>query len=669
MTQRVQKQLDFLKSGAYKQKRCHQTIDIEQSVQGLCESEKVVVQLSVMLEGEVPHFIPEDRIGFHRYRATPPAFKISKDERIIDNITPDYYSVLSVGLDEIQAKVRLKKKTADEKTKAFYDAVLRCADSALSYADRVKNAAKAAGVKELYNALCQVPHSKATSLLEACVFMKFIIFTLRAANHNHITLGSFDRYMRPFYEADRKKGKTKEELLEIIEEFFISLNFDTDLYFGMQQGDNGQSLVLGGRDADRKDTYCELSELCMQASLELDIIDPKINLRVDSNTPKERYEFATRLTRQGLGFPQYSNDDIVIPGLIDLGYAPQDAANYTMAACWEFIIPGKGMDVPNLRTMNYPAVVEKVTAEQLIHCDSFDAFFEKVKEEIAKECRKLMESAKNRRLLPAPYLSIFMTDCLDKGKDVAEGGATYYNYGCHGAGLSTAADALYAIKQVIYDEKSCSKEQLLQALKTNFAEDAALRNKLLSCPKMGQDDDRVDGIASKLMHHFALQMNGKPNTLGGIYRAGTGSAMEYVLSAARVGATADGRKSGEPYGSSFSPSLQAKLSGPLSCIKSFTKQNLKETINGGPLTMELSDTVFHSDDGIQKVAALVRAFIARGGHQLQLNTIQREKLLEAEKHPELYKNLIVRVWGWSGYFVELDQPYREHILQRTAFQI
>lgn len=194
-----------------------------------------------------------------------------------------------------------------------------------------------------------------------------------------------------------------------------------------------------------------------------------------------------------------------------------------------------------------------------------------------------------------------------------------------------------------------------------------LRNQLLSYPKMGNNDDYVDSLASEIMEAFSGYLNGKPNGAGGIFRAGTGSAMEYLFSAARVGATPDGRKAGQPYGSSFSPAITTKLEGPLSCIQSFTKFDMSKIINGGPLTMEIHDTVFRNEDGIRKVAQLVKGFIDLGGHQLQLNSINRDRLLDAQKHPEDHQNLIVRVWGWSGYFNELDKAYQDHIIQRTEF--
>lgn len=155
------------------------------------------------------------------------------------------------------------------------------------------------------------------------------------------------------------------------------------------------------------------------------------------------------------------------------------------------------------------------------------------------------------------------------------------------------------------------------------------------------------------------------NDRGGIIRAGTGSAMYYIFHAKELGATADGREAGVPLPVNYAPSLNIKLNGPVSLIKSFTKPDLTKTINGGPLTLEFSESVFSQTESIVKVAQLVRYFIQRGGHQLQLNTVNRERLLDAQKHPENYRNLIVRVWGWSGYFVELDKCYQDHIIRRA----
>ncbi len=186
---------------------------------------------------------------------------------------------------------------------------------------------------------------------------------------------------------------------------------------------------------------------------------------------------------------------------------------------------------------------------------------------------------------------------------------------------------------------------------------------------MGTDDDFADDIATKLLDSFAAAFKDKRNERGGCYRVGTGSAMFYIAHATGLGATADGRRKGEVLPANYSPSLFMKQKGPISVVKSFAKPHLKNVANGGPLTLEFDSSVFRNDESIKKLAMLVRTFIKLGGHQLQLNTIDRDKLLDAKIHPEKYPHLIVRVWGWSGYFVELDECYQDHVIRRIEFSL
>lgn len=672
MTDNIRKKLEFLRKGEYKNLRRMPDETEILFPDSLDEIDVNTRLLQYMTTAETPILFENDRFGFNRSIAKIPAgiYRNCRFEGSVGNITIHYDYVLGVGMDAILAKIREKQADCKDPEKyKLYEAMSQSILCCLELADRYRNAAKENNATELYRALCVVPHQGATSFYEACVFCKFLHFTLRLNRNAHLPLGGFDKYMLPYFQSDLEKGMKESELFETLEEFFITLNLDSDTYYGVQQGDNGMSMVLGGRASDGSDMYNRLSELCLLASEELCLIDPKINLRVDKNTPIERFERATELTKKGLGFPQYCNDDVVIPGLIRLGYDPEDAHAYTVAACWEFIVPNRSFDIVNIDKVNFPKTIEKATNETLTKCNNFDEFLSKAKAYVEEECRNVAVACKDRRQMKSPYLSVFVDDCIEKGLDLAEGGAHYNNYGVHGVGISTAADALAAIKKAVFDEKKCSAEELVSALEADFDGRNELRNYLLSCPKVGNDDDNADCYVGILTEIFASVFAEYRNLFGGVLRPGTGSAMEYLWSASIVGATADGRHAGTPFGSSFSPSPCARLNGPLSCIKSFTKHDLTGVINGGPLTMELHDNTFRNEDGVKKVAALVRTFILRGGHQLQLNSVNREVLLDAQKHPENHKNLIVRVWGWSGYFNELDLDYQNHIISRTEFSV
>jgi formate C-acetyltransferase len=671
MTDKVSRMLEFLLKREFRKARNEVEMDVSSTALGKGRYEKEFLLYETLLNNEKPCIYEDDIYGFNRTVSNYASYKLSETETSPiwcgGNITVDYEYAISNGFLYILDYAKKKKLEAAGESICFNESVIKYIQSTIDFCDRYRADAEQQGNMKLAKALYNVPGNKADSFYEALLFMKIIIFSLRCARNIHITLGRFDQYLYPYYLKDLEKGIPEETLFEELELFFISLNMDTDLYHGMQQGDNGQSLVLGGLDKSGNDMYNRLSHMIMEASIELCLIDPKINLRVSRKTPIEMYEYATKLTKKGLGFPQYCNDDIVVPGLCELGYDYEDALNYTVAACWEFIIPNKGADIPNRAKFNFPLVINDVIKEHLYSCDTFSDLLDRVKEAIAKESENIINECSNSNFQFSPFLSIYVDGCMEKGMDISDNAAKYNYSGCHGAGIANAADALAAVKKTIYDDRSIDKQTLLEALDKNYEGYEKVRNMLAACPKMGNNDDYADDIAIEIMKAFSSSMNGKPNGRGGYWRAGTGSAMFYVISAAKCPATADGRYAFEAYGSSYSPSLSVKLNGPLSVIQSFTKYDLKKIINGGPLTMEIHDTVFRNQEGEKKVAMLVKAFIELGGHQLQLNSINRERLIEAQKHPENYANLIVRVWGWSGYFCELDKKYQDHIIKRTEF--
>lgn len=568
----------------------------------------------------------------------------------LSNLAPDYYGTIATGL--------LKKR---EQANIYSQKVI---DSIISLSDKYLAEAKRIGRLDLVETLTQVPRHPARNFREALQFFRILHFALWLEGNYHNTIGRFDKYMYSYLKADMEKGLyTEETALELLEDFFLSFNKDSDIYVGVQQGDNGQSMMLGGLDEDGTEVFNLLSQLCLRASYNNKMIDPKINLRVSKNTPDWIYTQATELTKAGLGFPQYSNDDVVIPALERLGYSHKDAINYSVAACWEFIIPNVGADVVNIAAMSYPKAVDTAFRCDLVNCDSYDMFFECVKREIQKDCDKICSGINNLWFVPSPFMNVLMGMQIDKG-------GKYNNFGIHGTGIATAADSLAAIKKYIFEEKTITKEMLLAAVDDNFEGTPELLHMLrFDAPKLGNNDDFVDNIATQLLSAFSQALEGKVNCRGGLYRAGTGSAMYYLWHANEIGASPDGRRKAEPFGTNYSVSLFAKTKGPVSVIASMTKQDFSKAINGGPLTLEFHQSVFAEEDGVEKIGQLVKTFIYRGGHQLQLNTVNKEKLLDAQKYPEKYRHLIVRIWGWSAYFVELDKKYQDHVIARQVYTL
>ena len=611
---------------------------------GFTPEERMADRFERLCRAEIPHILPDEKICYVRtIKNIPDCFTPDEWEEIrkknfihesgyISNLSPDYAKAISRGL------VALREE-ADEFGR-------RAIDNIIDLADRYRDEAKRVGRDDIAVTLERVPRYGATNLREALQFFRIIHFSLWLEGNYHVTTGRFDKYIYPYFKADMDKGLyTHETALELIEDFFISFNKDSDLY-------------LGGRDENGREWFSELSELCLEASRNLKLIDPKINLRVSKSTPIEQYIKGTELTRAGLGFPQYSNDDVVIDGLVSLGYSPEDAANYVVAACWEFIIPGCAFDVVNIGALSFPKVIDTVLHKSFTACNDFDALMSAVRAEINAECDRITSNIHDLWFVPSPFMSVMLDDIK------------YRNFGIHGTGIATAADSLAAIRRYVYDEKSITPAELIAAVDNDFADTPELLHRLrFEAPKMGRDDDYVDGIATSLEDMFADSLAGRGNCEGGIFRAGTGSAMYYLWHAAEIGASPDGRRRGEPFGTNFSPSLFADTDGPVSVIKSFTKQNLGRVINGGPLTLEFHNSVFRGDDSLEKVAAVVKYFIDRGGHQLQLNSVNLETMKDAKLHPDKHRRLVVRIWGWSAYFVELDPEYQDHVIARQEYSI
>lgn len=621
-------------------------------------AERIVRRFERLAAAEEPHILPGEQIVF--LRTTGKAGDVMTKEEweeyransgeihelgYTSNLCGNYAALIREGLDAVRER-------ADEYARREIAAIL-------SLTDRYRAEAQRMGRNDVAAVLSVVPRKPATTFREALQFFRILHFSLWLEGCYHNTVGRFDQYMYPYFANDLAAGvETTESAEELLADFFLSFNKDSDLYPGQQQGDNGQSMVLGGCDAEGNDCFNALSEMCLRVSKRLLMIDPKINLRVCSKTPIEVYRLGSELTAAGLGFPQYNNDDVIIPALEAYGYRHEDACNYVVAACWEFIIPGVGYEIVNIGAYNLPQAVREATFSYLPGAPDFETFLAGVDSTVRAGAVEKTAKKRAAAFLPSPLYDLLIPE------------RRYRNFGFHVTGIAGAADALAAIRCHVFEKKDVDVPRLLSGLETDFEKDPQLLRLLrYESPKMGCDDDAVDSLATRLLDDFADGLEGKRNDYGGCYRAGTGTAMYYLWHANKIGATADGRRKGEPFGTNFSPNLFTKTPGPVSVIRSFTKQHLGRVCNGGPLTLEFASSMFADPESTAKLAELVRFFILRGGHQLQLNAVNAEKLKDAQKHPENYGQLVVRIWGWSAYFVELDREYQDHVIARQEYMV
>jgi formate C-acetyltransferase len=643
-----------------------------------CEAERVVIE-------------PDERIVFTRTQSTIPAVYSPDDwtrhtagrtlhERgLLNNICADWGLVLDQGLlgrRRVALDSRLRAVAADD-TEAveFLDAALETIDAVLVLAGRYAAEARRLGMHDMASVLDCVPAERPKAFREALQGLRLLHAVVWLSGHHHVGLGRLDQYLWPYLCADLESGRLDEAgAEELLAEFFIALNRDSDLYPGIQQGDNGQTITLGGLTRDGRDAVNPLTLMALRVGRDVGLIDPKINLRINGHTDLALLELATELTRKGLGFPQYANDDVVVPALIAHGYAPEDARDYTVAACWEFIIPGRGMDIVNIGALSFPHAADVAIRDGLRNRRSFDAILERTAAEIRQQVHERVEPFARLLWAPAPYYSVLMTDALETGRDHGQG-AQYRNLGIHGAAAASGADALAAVRRHVFELCDTDPDELLAALEVDFIGYEQLRRRLVEeSPRVGLNEPEADELLRQLYDWFADACEAERTAWGGIVRPGTGSAMYYLwlargrddqtLTEPVVGATADGRRRGDPFGANLAPTPGTRLRGPISVLQSFAGIDYHRVCNGGPITMELSDAVFRDADTTRKVALLVRTFARLGCQQLQLNALNADTLLDAKTHPEEHRDLVVRVWGWSGYFCELAPEYQDHVIAR-----
>ena len=599
---------------------------------------------------------------------------------MIFNLTADFGSAIRDGLDRRLAEIEAKLESVadsprppEEKTDSlnFLRNAALSVKAVLDLVDRYAAAAPQSGGAP--DTLLRAVHTGAKTFPEALQTLRVLHYALWCEGEYHCGLGRIDQYLYPYYQADLASGRlTEAHALEWLEEFFIACNRDSDLYIGVQQGDNGQSVMLGGVTRDGRDAFNDLSRLCLKACGELKLVDPKINLRVSKSTPLEIYEAGTELTAKGLGFPQYANDDVVIPALVRWGYELEDARDYSVAACWEFLVPGCGMDINNIDAVNFVGCLD-AALRTLSACDGigYDDVEAECFAEIRRRAQALVAKYRHVEILPGPFVSVLSDGCIERAQDLSKGGK-YNNFGIHGTGLAVTVDSLASVRELVFERKLVALPELVRLLNTDFAGRPDVLAAAKAAPKMGNADARADEIAKRLVEVWGHAFDGCTNDRlspvtgkPGIFRPGTGSAMYYVWHAREVPASADGRLAGHPFSANYAPSLDVPVKGPVSVVRSFTEPDLGLVANGGPLTIEIHDSAFLQADGVEKVAQLVKFFIDRGGHQLQINTINRETLLDAQAHPERHRHLICRIWGWSGYFIEIDREFQDQIIRRV----
>jgi len=507
--------------------------------------------------------------------------------------------------------------------------------------------------------------------------------------------GRLDQHLYPFYKKGLEEGTlTEEQARELLQCFWVKFNNQpAPPKVGVTAEESGTytdfaNINSGGLKADGSDGVNEVTYLVLEVIDEMRLLQPSSNIQLSQKNPDRFLKLAARIIRQGWGQPSVFNADTVVEELLRQGKLIEDARQGGTSGCVETGAFGKESYILT-GYFNLPKILELVlhngldprTGQQLglLTGDprtfaSFEALFEVFKKQlhyfmdIKIKGNNLIERL-YATYMPSPFLSLLIDDCVANGKDYNNGGARYNTNYVQGVGLGSLTDTLSSLKCHVYDNKDISLDQLLKALAGNFVGYEAVRQQLINkTPHFGNDQDYADQIMVDIFNAFYDEVNGRPNTKGGVYRINMLPTTCHVYFGSFLNATAEGRKAWEPLSEGISPVQGNDRLGPTAVIKSASKLDHART-GGTLLNLKFTPQVLEGEDGLNKLAHLVRSYFKLGGHHIQFNVVSAKTLRAAQAEPEKYRDLIVRVAGYSDYFCDLSEALQEEIMARTEHTV
>lgn len=629
--------------------------------------------------------------------------KINQKDHSQGHICPNTKKWLELGPAGIRKEAQERLEKADEARKSFYQSVIISMEGAGAFIERYgvladklyqetgrENLAETARV---CHKLAAEPPKTYQEAVQAVWFL-YVILQMEG-NASSFSPGRMDQYLYPYYEHSRREGMTLEDALEITECLWLKFNqlvylrnSNSARYFaGFPIGFN---VALGGQKEDGSDASNELSYLFLQAQSHLLLPQPNLSLRMYKDSPAELLEAASRVIGQGSGMPQVFNDEAVVPALMAHGVSHKDAMNYAIVGCVELTTHGNALAWSDAAMFNLLKALEltlnhgvdmltgEKTGLDLGALTTYETF-EELETAYAKqidyfsdrmaECVSQVEKM-HEKLLPTPFLSAVIDDCLARGRDVTQGGAHYNFAGVQAIQAANLADSLAAIKTLVYDEKKLSREELLHALQTDYEDAPLIRAMLLNkAPKYGNDVDWVDALGVKWVNYFADGLKKYKNGRGGIYQMGLYTVSAHVPMGQNVGASADGRRARDPLADGGVSAMYGRdTNGPTALLQSVAKLPFEKASNGTLLNMKFLPQFFKTDTGIQKFVELLRSVCRLGISHIQFNVLNEKDLRAAQKTPEQYRSLTVRVAGYTAYFTELAPDLQEEIIARTTYE-
>ena len=663
------------------------------------------------LSDRVHSYVTEE-IRLQRFVAN--VFNISgHEDNGLGHVALDYKKVLELGLRGIVAdtETRLQKlelwRPEDYRKMLFYESCMSMCESAIVFVNRYgmkawemakeeKDSARKKELLEISRICKRVPEHPARTFHEALQSFWFLQLLPQIYDNGvSISPGRFDQYMYHYHTVDIEKGLlTRNRAQELLESMWIKLTEPIKIYRAADAAFHagypmGQNLCVGGVGPDGIDATNDLSYRCLEAHSHMLLMQPNFTARMHLRTPSEFLIKVCEAIRLGNGMPQITNDEVVVLALTGIGISLPEAREYVPIGCVETAPPNVWGRL-NGGYLNLAKIVElalnngkcRVSGEQVgpktgnpRQFDSFDDVLNAftLQMEYTMEHQVTWDNLIDRahaEFMPTPFTSVMVGDCIEKGRDVTEGGARYNYTAPYGVGIANAGNALCAVKKMVFEDKAVSMDELIHALDTDFSDSEDLRQLLIHrVPKYGNDIPEVDLLAKRVADIFLDAMQGYETYRGGPFVGSFIPVASYVALGMATGATPDGRKAGQPLADGISPSNGTDLQGPTAVFKSVCTLDHRRIPNGVIFNQKINPVTIASSEGLQKFSELIRSYIQLGGCHVQFNMVTADTLRQAQEKPQEYQGLVVRVAGYSAFFNEIHRDVQDSIITRTEQEL
>lgn len=593
----------------------------------------------------------------------------------------DYELILNIGLNGIIGQIDTYLEICEEEKVPFYKVCRRCLEAVIGHAEKYADKAlkmsrsttdlQRKSELEKIAAICKkVPANPAQSFYEAVQSVHFVTYCLSfdplRLVPQQFQLGHPDRYLLPFYEKDITAGVlTKEEAQLILDCLGIQINMRVPR--GLSSG-----YMVGGRDSEGKVVANELTDMLMQVVDDIRLVYPAVGLCHTVDMPEKYLEKACTLLMKGYSHPAIFNDDVITKGLMYYGVPEKEAHNYIHSTCVEITpVASSNVWVASPYTNMPQLLLDLMSSEYKDFEALLSAFFTKLDGHIKAnfESQNRMREIRSQNSMN-PLLSCLVNDCLERGLDIERGGARYNWIMPSFVGIANLVDSLYTIKKLVYDEKRMTLSEFKEILNQDFNDQEALRRDILHhIPKYGNDIEEIDSYFGLITEHIAKEcekysgMHTNGNIIPSVF-----CWIMHEWFGRRTTATPDGRRAGFPLGDGSGPCQGREMNGPTASVLSSTKWEHYKFIGGVAVNLKFSKVSLGANS-LAVMKAIVKTYLMRGGFELQINIVDNETLEKARIHPEQYRDLVVRIGGYSDYFVKLSPEMQEEVIMRTAHHV